>query len=309
MAFAVHGTSELAFTGAVAGLLVADNPVVGALVGAVVVATLIGALGQEVSDRDSTIGVILAAGFGLGVLLLGYYHGYASEALNILFGNIFGISSGQILLLAVIAAAATIGLARRLAPAAVLLGRPRRGPRPRRADRAARASPSSTCWPSRSPRRHRSWARCSCSAWSSRRRPRRSGSAPARCPSRCSPLRWPSLAADGGLLLSFQFPSVEPSVPIVASSFAFYVGARLAGPALASRAEEPVRRAATWQSCPMAEPSVRPARPSPRPGRATPSSTSCSAPTTSAAPRTSMPSCGPTVRPSVSRRCTGISPS
>src|SRR6476619_5630222 len=38
MAFAVHGTSELAFTGAAAGLLVADNALAGALVGAVVVA-------------------------------------------------------------------------------------------------------------------------------------------------------------------------------------------------------------------------------------------------------------------------------
>ena len=47
--------------------------------------------------------MILAGGLGLGVFLLGYYHGYASEALNILFGNIFGISSGQILLLGVIA--------------------------------------------------------------------------------------------------------------------------------------------------------------------------------------------------------------
>ena len=92
MSFAVHGTSELAFTGAVAGLLVADNPLAGALVGALIVATLIGLLGQRPAERDSTIGVILAAGLGLGVFLLGYYHGYASEALNILFGNIFGIS-------------------------------------------------------------------------------------------------------------------------------------------------------------------------------------------------------------------------
>ena len=45
MSFAVHGTSELAFTGAVAGLLVADNPLAGALVGALVVAALIGLLG------------------------------------------------------------------------------------------------------------------------------------------------------------------------------------------------------------------------------------------------------------------------
>jgi zinc/manganese transport system permease protein len=71
MSFAVHGTSELAFTGAVAGLLVADNPVSGALVGAFVVATLIGLLGRRASERDSTIGVILAAGLGLGVFLLG----------------------------------------------------------------------------------------------------------------------------------------------------------------------------------------------------------------------------------------------
>ncbi len=35
MAFAVHGTAELAFTGAAAGLLVANNPVVGALIGSV----------------------------------------------------------------------------------------------------------------------------------------------------------------------------------------------------------------------------------------------------------------------------------
>src|SRR5271154_477760 len=110
MSFAVHGTSELAFTGAVAGLLVADNPFAGALVGALIVATLIGLLGQRAAERDSTIGVILAAGLGLGVYLLGYYHGYASEALNILFGNIFGISSGQILLLGVIAIVVAIVL-------------------------------------------------------------------------------------------------------------------------------------------------------------------------------------------------------
>ncbi|MGD0748245.1 MAG: metal ABC transporter permease, partial [Acidimicrobiales bacterium] len=40
------------------------------------------------------------------------------------------------------------------------------------------------------------------------------------------------LAADGGLLLSFQFATVKPSVLIVAISFAFYVVARLVGPAV-----------------------------------------------------------------------------
>lgn len=99
MAFAVHGVSELAFTGAAAGLLLFNNPVIGALGGGVVVAGVIGLLGVRQRERDSSIGVILAFGLGLGVLLLSFYHGFATEATNILFGNIFGVSSGQIGLL------------------------------------------------------------------------------------------------------------------------------------------------------------------------------------------------------------------
>jgi zinc/manganese transport system permease protein len=96
MAFAVHGTSELAFTGAAAGLLFFDNPLAGALVGASVVGLVIGLLGVRERERDSTIGVILAFGLGLGVLFLSYYHGFATAATNILFGNIFGVSNQQL---------------------------------------------------------------------------------------------------------------------------------------------------------------------------------------------------------------------
>src|SRR5476649_1052845 len=105
MAFAVHGTSELAFTGAAAGLLLGGNPVAGALVGSLVVAGVIGTLGVREHERDSTIGVVLAFGLGLGVLLLSFYRGFAAEATNILFGNIFGISLGQLVLLLAISAA------------------------------------------------------------------------------------------------------------------------------------------------------------------------------------------------------------
>jgi zinc/manganese transport system permease protein len=99
MAFAVHGTSELAFTGASAGLLVADNPTAGAFIGALVVAGIIGSLGTRERERDANIGVVLAFGLGIGVLLLSYYHGFATQATNILFGNIFGVSNGQLLTL------------------------------------------------------------------------------------------------------------------------------------------------------------------------------------------------------------------
>ncbi len=102
MSFAVHGTAELAFTGAAAGLLINNNPVEGALIGAMIVAAIIGFLGAKERERDSAIGVILAFGLGLGILFLSYYHGFATEATNILFGNIFGVSSGQLSLLVII---------------------------------------------------------------------------------------------------------------------------------------------------------------------------------------------------------------
>ncbi|HUZ19915.1 MAG TPA: metal ABC transporter permease [Acidimicrobiales bacterium] len=104
MAFAVHGTAELAFTGAAAGLLIANNPVAGALIGSLVVAALIATLGARQRERDSAIGAILAFGMGIGILLLGYYRGFATAATNILFGNIFGVSGSQLLVLVVIGA-------------------------------------------------------------------------------------------------------------------------------------------------------------------------------------------------------------
>ncbi len=111
MAFAVHGTSELAFTGAAAGLLVGGNPIAGALVGSLVVAGVIGALGARERERDSSIGVILAFGLGLGVLLLSFYHGFATQATNILFGNIFGVSGGQLVTLVVIGVGVALAMA------------------------------------------------------------------------------------------------------------------------------------------------------------------------------------------------------
>jgi len=108
MAFAVHGTSELAFTGAAAGLLVAGDAVAGALIGAVVVAALLTALGGQERERDSTIGVVLAFGLGAGVFMLSKYHGFAAAATNILFGDIFGVSNGQLWLLLAIGAAVAV---------------------------------------------------------------------------------------------------------------------------------------------------------------------------------------------------------
>ena len=234
MSFAVHGTSELAFTGAVAGLLVADNPLAGALVGALIVAALIGLLGQRATERDSTIGVILAAGLGLGVFLLGYYHGYASEALNILFGNIFGISSGQIILLGVIAVLVAIVLTVIRRPLLFASVDPD----------VARANGVPTgvlgivflfilaITVTEAAQIVGTLLVLSLAITPAAAAQRLSAN-----PFAVSVLSvaMAVLAADGGILLSFQFPTVKPSVLIVAISFAFYVVARLVGPAIASR--------------------------------------------------------------------------
>jgi zinc/manganese transport system permease protein len=103
MAFAVHGSAELAFTGAAAGLLIAGDAVAGALVGSLVVGAAIGLLGNRASERNTAIGVILAFGLGVGVLLLSYYHGFASAATSILFGQILGVSNRDLVVLVVIA--------------------------------------------------------------------------------------------------------------------------------------------------------------------------------------------------------------
>jgi zinc/manganese transport system permease protein len=108
MAFAVHGTAELAFPSAVAGLLIAGDAVNGALIGSLVVATAIGLLGIRQSERNTAIGVILAFGLGLGVFLLSFYHGYAAEATNILFGSIVSVTTHDIVVLSIIAAAVII---------------------------------------------------------------------------------------------------------------------------------------------------------------------------------------------------------
>lgn len=241
MSFAVHGTSELAFTGAVAGLIVASNPLAGALVGALVVATLIGVFGQRAGERDSSIGVILAAGLGLGVFLLGYYQGYASEALNILFGNIFGISSGQILVLALIAVVIALSLAATWRPLLFASVDPDVA-----TARGVRVGLLGVLF-------------LYVLAITVTEAAQIVGTllvlslviTPAAAAQRlsASPLVVTALsvamavvAADGGLLLSFEFTSVEPSVPIVAISFGLYVLARVLGPVLQTprRAEESV---------------------------------------------------------------------
>ena len=104
MAFAVHGTAELAFTGGAAALLLGASVAGGAVAGAVVAALVFGWLGLRQRERDSVIGVVLAFGLGLGVLLLALYSGRASNKFGLLTGSIVAVDSTNIVVLVAVAA-------------------------------------------------------------------------------------------------------------------------------------------------------------------------------------------------------------
>ncbi|BBZ26912.1 putative ABC-transporter transmembrane protein [Mycolicibacterium madagascariense] len=238
LAFAVHGSAELAFTGAAAGLVAADDPILGALLGSLVVATAIGFLGHRERERNSAIGVILAFGLGVGVYLLSLYKGFATAATNILFGQIFGVSPGQITLLVVIAAGVLIVMAVLYRPLLFASVDPELA--------AARGVPT----------RLVGLLFVYVLALTVTEAAQIVGTllvlslaiTPAAAASRLS-ARTPVvialsiaialIAADGGLLLSLVHPEVKASVLISTISFAMYVAARLAarwaGPALDAR--------------------------------------------------------------------------
>jgi zinc/manganese transport system permease protein len=111
LSFAVHAISELGFTGATGALVVGLDPVIGILGGSLLVGLVLGLLSLRGRERDSAIGAFLAFGLGLGVLFLSLYQGYATEATNLLFGSIVGVSDAQLRNLVIVAAIVLVGLA------------------------------------------------------------------------------------------------------------------------------------------------------------------------------------------------------
>jgi zinc/manganese transport system permease protein len=79
--------------------------------GSLAVGLVLGLLSLRGRERDSAIGAVLAFGLGIGVLFLSLYHGYATQATNLLFGSIVGVSSRQLLELAVVALIVMSGIA------------------------------------------------------------------------------------------------------------------------------------------------------------------------------------------------------
>src|SRR5271169_5579046 len=109
--FAAHALSHIGFAGAAGAVLLQWNPIIGLIAftstGGVGMATL----GKRAASRDVQIGTVLAFMLGLGVLFISLYKGYATEAYSLLFGEILGISSSDVIVTALAALVTIAALA------------------------------------------------------------------------------------------------------------------------------------------------------------------------------------------------------
>lgn len=97
MSFSVHATAELALMGAAAALLFGFSVGGGAIIGSVITAILLAALGMK--QQDAAVGVVMSFGLGLAVLFIHLYPGRSSTAFSLLTGQIVGVSSASLWLL------------------------------------------------------------------------------------------------------------------------------------------------------------------------------------------------------------------
>jgi zinc/manganese transport system permease protein len=97
LSFAAHALSHVGFAGAAGAVLLSLNPLFGLLVFTGGGGLGMAILGRRAAARDVQIGTVLAFMLGLGVLFISLYKGYATEAYSLLFGEILGISSGDVI--------------------------------------------------------------------------------------------------------------------------------------------------------------------------------------------------------------------
>ena len=121
-AFAAHAIGHIGFAGAAGAVLIGVSPVWGLLAFCLGAGLVIGVAGAELDDRDTVVGVTLTAALGLGVLFISLYSGYADATYSILFGQILGVSAGDVWLVGALSLAvllATSGVYRPLLFASV----------------------------------------------------------------------------------------------------------------------------------------------------------------------------------------------
>ncbi len=100
MAFAGSGLAHAAFGGVALGFLLGINPLVAAILFCLGTAGLIQAATQRAQLRmDAAIGIFFAFTMALGVLFIGLLRRYDARVYGYLFGNVLGVSTGNLLLM------------------------------------------------------------------------------------------------------------------------------------------------------------------------------------------------------------------
>jgi ABC-type Mn2+/Zn2+ transport system permease subunit len=101
MAFIGDAMAHSILPGVAVAYLVKGNLLVGALAAAVAVALGIGFFSRQGRlKEDSAIGILFAAAFSLGVILISSIRTYAVDLSHILFGNVLGVSGLDLVLTA-----------------------------------------------------------------------------------------------------------------------------------------------------------------------------------------------------------------
>ncbi len=109
MAFLGDAMAHTILPGVVAAFLLGWPLAVGALIMGVLTALGIGVLTERTElKEDTAIGVIFAGLFALGVAMLSLRGNYSIDLAHFLFGNLLGVSSGDLLLTAVLGAAVLV---------------------------------------------------------------------------------------------------------------------------------------------------------------------------------------------------------
>jgi len=115
LAFASDALGDFAFPAALGALLLGVDLHVGLIGITVLVAAVIGLLGERVRGRDVAVGTVYAWVLGLGVLFLTLYSATrrgrnGSAGVSILFGSILGLNRGQAILAALVGGAVIVVL-------------------------------------------------------------------------------------------------------------------------------------------------------------------------------------------------------
>jgi manganese/iron transport system permease protein len=99
MAFLGDALAHAVLPGVAVAYILGGNLTVGALIAAISVALSIGLLSREgVVKEDTAIGILFAAALSLGIALISSIRTYAVDLSHILFGNLLGVSSSDLLL-------------------------------------------------------------------------------------------------------------------------------------------------------------------------------------------------------------------